>query len=84
MLRLQDRATVVGLGPNELRSYKLRTSRWTVIISKQMICTAKFKFKTLHDQKCGRERKRARAIESEREREIKRARERESVREKER
>jgi len=47
-----DKAIVVGLGPNELRSYKMRTSRWTVIISKQMICTAKFKFKTLHVQKC--------------------------------
>ena len=46
------RAIVVGLGPNKLRSYKMRTSRWTVIISKQVICTAEFKLKTLHVQKC--------------------------------
>ena len=25
-----SRAIVVGLGPNELRSYKMRTSRWTL------------------------------------------------------
>ena len=25
------RATLVGLGPNELRSYKMRTSRWTLL-----------------------------------------------------
>ena len=25
------RALVVGLGPNELRSYKMRTSRWTLL-----------------------------------------------------
>ena len=46
-----NRANLVGLGQSELRSYKMRTSRLTVIISKQMICTAKFKFKTLHVQK---------------------------------
>ena len=46
------RATVVGLGQIELRSYKMRTFRWTVIISKQVICTAIFELKTLHVRKC--------------------------------
>ena len=39
----EHRATVVGLGQIELRSYKMRTSKWTVIIRRQVICTAKFK-----------------------------------------
>jgi hypothetical protein len=30
----------------------MRTSRWTGIISKQVMCTVKFKFKILHVQKC--------------------------------
>ena len=47
-----DRATVVGLGQIELRTSKMRTSRWTVIISKQLICTANFNFLKLHVEKC--------------------------------
>jgi len=47
----RSKATLVGLGQIELRTSKMRTSRWTVIISKQVICTAKSKFETLHVQK---------------------------------
>jgi len=45
-------ATLVGPGPIELRTSQIRTSRWTVRISKRVICTAQFKFKTLYVQKC--------------------------------
>ena len=57
------RAIPVKLGQANLNRDKIPSSRWTVIISKQMICTAKFKFKTLHVQKCPSRRRNLVSIE---------------------
>ena len=45
---IYSRATLVGLGQANFNRDKIRTSRRTVIISKQVICTVIFKSKTLY------------------------------------